>query len=440
MNGDYATPATGNNLSMRLAHAIPNTAVALTNARVITMNDERAVIENATVLIKGNRIESIARGTAVPEDYTEIDLAGKTIMPGIIDAHAHGPYAGDDIIPQQNWNLLAHLALGVTTVHNPSSSAKSAFAAAEYARTDRILGPRIFSTGEIVYGAKSTSWAPIENLDDALAHVRRLAAQGAISVKNYNQPRREQRQQVIEAARQEGLISVAEGGSLYQLDMSMIADGITGIEHNVPTLKMYDDVHQFWRQSGAGYTPTLVVTYGGLTSEDYFYQNTEVWKHPILSNFVPPSQLQARSVRRVTAPEEDYRDDDSAAAAKILMDAGIMVNIGAHGQREGLASHWEMWSFARGGFSPMEALATATINPARHLGMDKDIGSLEAGKLADLVIVDANPLDDIRNTDRISHVMINGRLYRAGDLSEEVTGTATLSPFHWQTTPQGAIR
>ena len=76
--------------------------------------------------------------------------------------------------------------------------------------------------------------------------------------------------------------------------MSMIADGITGIEHNVPTLKMYDDVHQFWRQSGAGYTPTLVVTYGGLTSEDYFYQNTEVWKHPIFSNFVPPSQLQAR--------------------------------------------------------------------------------------------------------------------------------------------------
>jgi imidazolonepropionase-like amidohydrolase len=99
-----------------------------------------------------------------------------------------------------------------------------------------------------------------------------------------------------------------------------------------------------------------------------------------------------------------------------------------------------MWSFARGGFSPMEALATATINPARYLGMDDDIGSLEAGKLADLVIIDANPLDDIRNTDRISHIMLNGRLYRAGDLSEQVTGTATLRPFYWQTTPQGAIR
>ena len=436
----YETPESGNNLSMQIEHAVPESSVALTNARVITMDTTRSVIENATVLIAGNRIQSIESGGAVPGGYEVVDLAGKTLMPGIVDAHAHGPYAADDIIPQQNWNLLAHLALGVTTVHNPSSSAKSAFAAAEYARAGRILGPRIFSTGEIVYGAKSTSWAPIDDLDDALAHVRRLAAQGAISIKNYNQPRREQRQQVIEAARQEGLLSVAEGGSLYQLDMSMIADGITGIEHNVPTLKMYDDVHQFWQQSGAGYTPTLVVTYGGLTSEDYFYQHTDVWKHPILSNFVPPAQLQARSVRRVSAPEEEYRDDDAAAAAKVLMDAGIMVNIGAHGQREGLASHWEMWSFARGGFSPMEALATATINPARYLGMDKDIGSLEQGKLADLVIIDANPLDDIRNTDRISHVMINGRLYRAEDLGEEVTGASELTPFHWQTTPQGKIR
>ena len=303
-----------------------------------------------------------------------------------------------------------------------------------------ILSPRIFSTGEIVYGAKSTSWVPVDSLDDALAHIRRLKAQGAFSIKNYNQPRRDQRQQVIEAVRQEGLMTVSEGGSLFHMDMNMIVDGATGIEHNVPTLKMYDDVTQLWQQSDAGYTPTLVVTYNGLTSEDYYYQHTEVWKHPILSNFVPPTVLQAKSVRRPMAPDSDYKDDDSAASAKVLLEAGVTVHTGGHGQREGLASHWEMWSFVRGGMSPMQALSTSTINPAIYLGMDHDLGSLETGKLADLLILDSNPLEDIRNTDDISHAVLNGRIYRAHDLTEEITGKSMLQPFWWQETAQGSIR
>jgi imidazolonepropionase-like amidohydrolase len=267
-----------------------------------------------------------------------------------------------------------------------------------------------------------------------------LKRKGAVSVKNYNQPRRDQRQQVIEAAYREGMMSVAEGGALYHMDMNLLADGISGIEHNVPTLKMYDDVTQYWQQSKAGYTPTLVVTFGGLTSEDYFYQHTEVWKHPILSNFVPPTVLQPRSVRRLAAPDADFRDNAAAAAAKVLLDAGIMVNTGAHGQREGLGTHWEMWSFARGGFSPMEALSAATINPATYLAMDGDVGSLEAGKLADMVIMNANPLEDIRNTDRISHIMLNGRIYEAGELREEFTGDAELNDFYWEGKAESAIR
>jgi imidazolonepropionase-like amidohydrolase/Tol biopolymer transport system component len=439
---DFEPPSSGINLSIRVMAEVPDTEIALTNARIITMNDSRDVIENGTILIRGNRIESLgeADSVAIPAGYQTINLAGKTLTPGFVDIHAHGPYGSGKIVPQQNWNLLAHLALGVTTVHNPSSQAALAFAAAEYQRANQILGPRIFSTGEIVYGAKSTNWAPIDNLNDALAHIRRLKAQGAISVKNYNQPRRDQRQQVIEAAYREGMMSVAEGGALFHMDMNLIADGISGIEHNVPTLKMYDDVTQYWRQSGAGYTPTLVVTFGGLTSEDYFYQHTEVWKHPILSNFVPPSVLQPRSIRRLAAPDEDFRDNAAAAAAKILLDEGIMVNTGAHGQREGLGTHWEMWSFGRGGFSPMEALSAATINPAKYMAMDGDIGSLEVGKLADMVIMNANPLDNIRNTDQISHVMVNGHIYEAGTLKEEFTGEAELKDFYWKGKPESAIR
>lgn len=441
LSPDFTPMPTRTDLSQVVDAAIPGGRLALVNARVITMDDNRRVIEQGRVLIENNRIVATGDDTlTVPEGYRRVDLSGKTVMPGLVDIHAHGPFARDGIIPRQNWNLLAHLALGVTTLHNPSSTATEVFAAAEYARAGRILAPRIFSTAEIVYGAKSTRYAPVETLDDALAHVRRLKAQGAVTIKNYNQPRRDQRQLVIEAARREGVMPVAEGGALYQMDMNLIGDGITGIEHNVPTLRMYDDVTQYWRQSEAGYTLTLVVTFGGLTSEDYYYQDTEVWKHPILSQFVPPAVLQARSVRRPMAPEADYRDDDVAAAAKVLLDNGVTVNTGGHGQREGLATHWEMWSLVRGGFTPMEALAAATINPANYLGMARDTGSIEGGKLADLVILDASPLDNIRNTDRISHVLLNGRLYRADTLAEEVTGDARLAPLHWQDRPESAIR
>ncbi len=429
-------------LSIKVKADRPDSRLALTNARLITMDPERRVIENGTILIDRNRITAVGEQSAVaaPEDYTVIDLSGKTVIPGLVDIHAHGPYGSGAIIPQQNWNLLAHLALGVTTVHNPSSRAELAFATAEYVRAGVSLGPRIFSTGEIIYGAKSPYYSPVDSLDDALAHVRRLKAQGAITVKNYNQPRREQRQQVIEAARREGLMTVAEGGSLFHQDMNLVADGTTGVEHNVPTLIMYDDVTQLWGGSDAGYTPTLVVTFGGLTAEDYYYQKDEVWKHPILSRFVPPTVLQPRAVRRPMAPEGDYRDDDAAAAAKVLLEAGVTVNTGAHGQREGLGTHWEMWSFTRGGFTPMQALSAATINPATYLGMAEDIGSIEAGKLADLVILEANPLSDIRHSDRISDVVLNGRVYDASSLHERFSGDRRLKLFYWADKPASAIR
>jgi imidazolonepropionase-like amidohydrolase len=360
-----------------------------------------------------------------------VDVSGKTIIPGIIDAHAHGSQ-GVGFIPQQNWMAYATLALGVTTVHDPSNDATEVFAAAEMQRTGQILAPRIFSTGDILYGARSSYFAEIDSLDDARRHVRRLKAQGAMSVKNYNQPRREQRQQITTAAREENMLVVSEGGSLFHMDLSMVADGNSTIEHNLPQSMLYDDVLQFWGQTGVAYTPTLVVTFGGLTAEHYWYQETEVWKHPILSRFVPPQVLQPRSVRRIKAPDEDYQHISSATTARLLAEEGVLVSIGAHGQREGLASHWEIWSFAQGGMSAVEALRAATLTPARALGYASDLGSLEPGKLADLVVIDADVLADIYQSDRVSHVMLNGRLYEAETMNEVVTGERKTKPFFWQ--------
>lgn len=436
---DFEAPETGLTLSVSATTAKPQSNLALTNARVVTM-DESGIFNSATLLIENNRISAIGTDIEIPEGIDVIDVEGKTIVPGFIDIHGHGPYGQDLIVPQQNWSTLAHLALGVTTIHDPSSRASLVFPAAEYAQAGLILSPRIYSTGEIVYGAKASVYAEINSLEDALAHVRRLKAQGAISVKNYNQPRREQRQQVVEAARQEQMMVVAEGGALYHMDLNLVADGNTGVEHTLPQLAIYDDVVQFWSQTNVGYTPTLGVGYGTINGEDYWYQHDDVWKHPILSQWVPPSVLQPRSVRRQKAPESDYQHATNAAIGKQLADAGVLVNTGGHGQREGLATHWELWMFVQGGMTPLEALRAATIAPAEYLGLDKDLGSITPGKLADLVIIDGDVLTDIRTSDQVTHVVLNGRLFETPSMREIVTGDSKPRPAYWQDRPESAIR
>ncbi len=411
--------APGLKIGLRATAAAPAATVVIDGARIVTMKGDE-VIDNGRIVIQSNRIAAVGKAAdiAMPAGATRIDAAGKTVIPGLVDAHWHGAMGEDGMIPQQSWVNYAGLAFGVTTVHDPSNDTGTIFTHSEMQRTGQVVGPRIYSTGTILYGAKGNFSAPVNSLDDALTHLRRLKEGGAISVKSYNQPRREQRQQILEAARQTGMMVVPEGGSLFQHNMTMVVDGHTGVEHSIPVENAYDDVRQLWSQTKVGYTPTLVVAYGGLDGEHYWYAHTDVWRHPILSRYVPKSVLEPRSVRRPTAPEEDFNVVKVARTATALQRAGVPVNIGAHGQREGLGAHWEMWSLVMGGMTPLEAIRSATINGARYLGMDKDIGSLEAGKLADLAIIDGDVVADIRKSDRITHVMIGGRVYETSTMNE----------------------
>lgn len=409
----------------------PSGRVALTGARIVTMKGDE-VIEGGTVLVEGNRIVAVGKDVAIPADAKRIDAAGKTIVPGFIDAHWHGAMADAGLIPQQSWVNLASLAFGVTTLHDPSNLSSAIFTQAEMQRAGVVMGPRIYSTGTILYGARTPFYSNVNSLDDALTHLNRQKAEGAISVKSYQQPRRDQRQQVLEAARQTGMMVVPEGGALFQNNMSMVVDGHTTVEHALPIAEVWDDVKQLWGQQATGYTPTLNVGYGGLDGEHYWYARTDVWKHPLLSRYVPRTVLEPRSIRRETAPEEDFNIIRVARTATALQRAGVNTMIGAHGQREGLGAHWEMWMFVLGGMTPHEALRTATINPARNFGFDKDLGSIEPGKLADLVVIDGNPLVDIRQSDRIAQVMQNGRLFDAMTMNQIAPVAKARKPLFFE--------
>jgi imidazolonepropionase-like amidohydrolase/Tol biopolymer transport system component len=434
MREGTATPPDpkGTSIGFSRPYDIPTGKLALTGARIITMRGDE-VIENGTIVVDRNRIVAVGANVTVPSDAKVIDVAGKTIMPGIIDVHWHGSMGSDQIIPQQNWINYASLGFGVTTIHDPSNDSAEIFSASEMARAGQIVAPRIFSTGTILYGAKAPYRADINSLDDALAHLRRMKAVGAFSVKSYNQPRREQRQQIIEAARQLNMMVVPEGGSLFHHNMTMVVDGHTGVEHAIPVARIYDDVLQLWSKSKTGYTPTLIVAYGGAFGENYWYQHTNVWEDERLTKFVPRRVLESRSRRRTMIPEEEYNHIETARAVKQLNDRGVSVQLGAHGQREGLGAHWEMWMMAQGGMPPQQVLRAATLEGAQYLAMDKDIGSLEPGKLADLIVLDRNPLENIRNTHSIRYTMVNGRLFDAETINELGNHPKTRKPFFWET-------
>jgi len=425
----------GIKINLTLKTDKPSGRIAFTNARIITMENEE-VIENGTILINENRIEAIGKtaDVKVPNGTKTYDMTGKTIIPGMVDAHAHIGAFRYGLTTQKHWQFYANLAFGVTTAHDPSANTETVFALSELVKNGTLVGPRLYSTGFILYGADGDFKAVVNNLEDARSSIRRTKAFGALSVKSYNQPRREQRQQILQAAREEGIFVVPEGGSTFYHNMTMIMDGHTGLEHNIPISPVYKDVFELWGHSKTGYTPTLIVNYGGINGEYYWYQKTNVWENEKLLQFTPRAIIDARSRHRTMIPDEEYKNGHilTSETVKALSDKGVKVNLGAHGQLQGLGAHWELWMMEQGGMSPMEALKTATINPAEYIGAGNDIGSLKVGKLADLIIMEKNPLENIRNTESITHTMINGRLYDTETMNEIGNEPKERSPFYWE--------
>lgn len=387
---------------------VPQGVQVLRGATVYPMAGPE-VIRDADVVVSADRVLAVGpRGSVmIPAGAAVRDMTGKFIVPGFVDTHAHWFEIRRTIQDAAHWDFAVNLAYGVTSGLDPQPFTWDAFVYQDMIDAGMTPGPRAWSTGPGVF--VNSNIASKQDAIDVLTRYRDYY--GTRNIKQYMAGGRAVRQYVIEAAAELGMMPTTEGAADLTMDLTHAFDGYSGNEHALPISPLYDDVIQLIARSRMSYTPTIGVLYGGGGAYAQFIRERRPDRDPRWSHFVPPGVAASKLRNRHWLPGEAETYQRFARDALEVQRAGGLVGVGSHGEIQGLGYHWEMEALASGGAKPIEVLRAATIGSAEVIGHQADVGSLEPGKYADLVILDADPAADITNTTRISGVMKGGFLY-----------------------------
>ncbi|MEG3179311.1 amidohydrolase family protein [Sphingomonas sp. LT1P40] len=421
-------PTTHVELIAELPRARPTGSILLRGARALTMTRGDKVIADADILVTEDRIAAIGpRGSfAVPAGTPERELGGKTVAPGFIDDHDHIGSIRRYVVGYEDTSMRARLAYGVTTSFDPSTLTIDQIAYQDMIDAGLMIAPRLRSTGPGIFARERFT-----SREQVRAVLRRYReAWELTNIKQYRAESRTVRQWIAMEAREQGLIATTEGSHNPKLILTQLLDGYAGNEHALPIAPLQEDVIKLFALTRTSYVATLLVNTSSPAAKHYFVGKYDPALDPKVRRFWPPATIAAKLGQREWSSLTASRAPALAKDTARLAEAGALVGMGAHGDDPGIGYHYEMEAHVLGGMTPAAVLHAATAGAAEVIGRLGDMGTLEVGKYADLVVFDADPLVDIRNTLSVKLVMRGGQLFDA-DTLDELWPTQRKLPAPW---------
>lgn len=405
--------------SIRAPRAKPGRAVLLTGATVFPMDDRsrpERMIPKADILLADGKIVAIGAAGSIDaaDDIPQVDLSGRYIIPGLIDAHYHVADIRRDVLQFDSWGLKINLAYGITTLFDPSSLTIDMLTYQDLLETGDITGSRLFTTGPAIFDYNNfRSKAEVEAVLTRFRDHYRLR-----NLKQYRVGNRRVRQWFAEAANELGMTPTTEGALSHKLGLSQIIDGYSGNEHALPPAALHHDVTRLFAESGTSSTLTLMITHGGTPADASFIDRRQPLHDEKYAHFAPNWFMQREFADAPGLGQDQFLYRTFAASAHRIHQAGGHVGVGAHGDLPGLGTVWEIQAYVEGGWQPAEAIWAATMGSAETIARDDSLGSLVPGKVADLVVLADNPVENIRAIEEVVYVMKDGHLFDGGTLEE----------------------